>query len=128
MIGAGGDDLAARSCPSAPATAGASLLGILGADGKIHNLRTAIEVDQAFLDKAGERVEARMRFTNRCETSGCMQWTGSRCGVIDRAMAMLSTPEAAQLAPCTIRATCRWFDQSGPSACGTCAYIVTDTR
>ena len=69
-----------------------------------------------------------MRFTNRCETSGCMQWTGSRCGVIDRAMALLEEPVAAQLAPCTIRATCRWFDQTGPSACSTCALIVTDTR
>ena len=128
MIDAGGDDLAARSCPSAPATAGAWLLWILGADGKIHNLRTAITVDQAFLDKASDKVEARMRFTNRCETSGCMQWTGSRCGVIDRAMALLEEPVAAQLAPCTIRATCRWFDQTGPSACSSCALIVTDTR
>ena len=128
MIGAGGEDLAARSCPSAPATAGASLLGILGADGKIHNLRTKLQVDQAFLETAGDKVEARMRFTNRCETSGCMQWTGSRCGVIDRAMTMLSEPIAAKLPACTIRATCRWFDQTGPSACSTCAYIVTDTR
>lgn len=136
-MGPGGEDGVARpatyACPSAPAEPGTGLLGVLGPDGKIHNLRTLMPVDQSFLDAVRVRgaPEERMRFTSRCQTSGCSQWTGTRCGVIDRAMQELevpSTPPAAELPPCTIRGTCRWFAQNGPAACGTCAYIVTDTR
>ena len=127
-------DPADRSCPSAPAAPGATLLGVLGADGQIHNLRTALVVDAAFLDSAAEvgPVEARMRFAGRCQTTGCSQWTGARCGVIDRAMAYMATtgpsPTPKGLPPCVIRADCRWFDQRGPNACAACAFIVTDTR
>ena len=32
------------------------------------------------------------------------------------------------LQPCTIRATCRWYDQAGPEACTACALVITDTR
>lgn len=125
-------DLRPRSCPSAPAAPGAILLGVLGADGHIHNLRTTMTVDADFLAAAGQSgpVEARMRFAGRCQTSGCMQWTGTRCGVIDRAMAIMQqagVPPAPALPPCTIRSDCRWFSQNGPAACGTCTLIVTDT-
>ncbi|MES2436096.1 MAG: hypothetical protein V4586_19965 [Pseudomonadota bacterium] len=133
MSVAGGDPPTARAsyaCPSAPATPGAGLLGVLGPDGKIHNLRTPITVDADFLNaaKAAGPPEARMRFTGTCQTSGCSQWTGSRCGVIDRALQALQAPVQPELPPCTIRATCRWFAQTGPKACATCALIVTDTR
>ncbi|MGV8989527.1 MAG: hypothetical protein ACOH2H_25230 [Cypionkella sp.] len=133
----GGEVSAARpvgyACPSAPAEPGAGLLGVLGPDGRIHNLRTLIPVDGAFLDAVRVRgaPEERMRFSNRCQTSGCSQWTGTRCGVIDRAMKEMKVPgtsPVAELSPCTIRGTCRWFAQSGPDACATCAFIVTDTR
>lgn len=133
MSVAGGDPPTARApytCPSAPATAGAGLLGVLGPDGRIHNLRTPMTVDADFLNaaKAAGPPEARMRFSGSCQTSGCAQWTGTRCGVIDRAMAALQAPAQPELPPCTIRASCRWFDQTGPKACTTCALIVTDTR
>ena len=122
------------SCPSAPAAPGVGVLGLLGPDGKIHNLRTPLTADAAFLSAASAEgpAEARMRFTARCQTGACSQWTGTRCGVIDRAMAHLAAmgpaPDAGPLPPCTIRGDCRWFAQRGPAACGTCAYIVTDTR
>jgi hypothetical protein len=135
-MGAGGDKTAAPAvadyaCPSSPAVPGAGLLGVLGPDGRIHNLRTPMQIDAEFLTQASQHgaPEARMRFSGRCETSGCMQWTGSRCGVIDRAMAALgAAPAVADLPPCTIRAACRWFDQTGPSACAACSLIVTDMR
>ncbi|MFN7224934.1 MAG: hypothetical protein ACK4MS_13020 [Paracoccaceae bacterium] len=122
------------SCPSAPAAPGVYLLGILGLDGRIHNVKTPMRVDQAFLESAADigPVEARMRFAGRCQTSGCVQWTGSKCGVIDRAMAYLEAagpPDALiALPPCTIRSTCRWFHQTGKDACTTCAVLVTDGR
>lgn len=137
-MGRGGDaaapDTKGRSCPSAPGAPGATLLGVLGADGRIHYLRTAMMVDQDFLDASGAQgpVEARMRFAGKCQTSGCSQWTGRRCGVIDRAMAHLEglgeLPVTAALRPCVIRADCRWFHQRGTAACGTCTLIVTDTQ
>jgi hypothetical protein len=107
---------------------------MLGPDGRVHNLKSALTVDEGFLDSAAKDgpVEARMRFASRCQTSGCAQWTGSRCGVIDRALAhieaVLPLPENGALPPCTIRSDCRWYAQTGAKACGACSYIVTDRR
>jgi hypothetical protein len=121
-----------RTCPSAPATDGAQLLGLIGSDGRLHPVRSVMHVDQAFVDQAAKAgpVEARMRFAGRCQTDGCTQWTGTRCGVIDRAMILIeaATTEKESLPPCTIRSECRWFDQRGAKACGTCIWVVTDTR
>ncbi len=123
-----------KSCPSAPAAPGNTLLGMLGPDGRIHNLRTTMAVDDAFVARASQHgpPEARMRFAGTCVTSGCKQWTGARCGVIDRAMREIGAaggaPAAESLPPCTIRATCRWFSQIGANACAACTLIVTDTR
>ena len=99
---AGGDPIPARApytCPSAPATPGAGLLGVLGPDGQIHNLRTPMQVGADFLNaaKAAGPPEARMRFTGTCQTSGSAQWTATRCGVIDRAMATLKPPPRTEL-------------------------------
>ena len=123
-----------KSCPSAPCAPGNSLLGVVGEDGRVHNLRTALTIDEGFVAAAQEagRPEARMRFAGTCVTSGCKQWTGSRCGVIDRVLghieAELDTLRQADLPPCTIRGTCRWFGQSGADACAACPIVVTDAR
>lgn len=136
-MGPGGEASAARpanyACPSAPAEPGAGLLGVLATDGKIHNLRTLMPVDEDFLTAVRIRgaPEERMRFSSRCQTLGCSQWTGTRCGVIDRAMKEMEVsgaPPTTKLPPCSIRGTCRWFAQNGAKACPTCAFIVTDTR
>lgn len=124
---------APRACPSAPATPGAGLLGVLGADGRIANLRSLMQVDEGFLQaaRAAGAPEARMRFTNPCATKGCSQWTGHSCGVIERVMASMGDAGHAPprpLQPCPIRATCRWYDQAGPEACAACALVITDTR
>lgn len=133
----GGTSPAARSgdyaCPSAPAEPGAGLLGILGPDGRIANLRHLMEVDADFLKaaRANGAPEARMRFTSPCQTKGCGQWTGHSCGVIERVMTSLAEQGGARqsaLQPCPIRATCRWFAQAGTEACTACALVITDTR
>ncbi|MBI1218343.1 MAG: hypothetical protein GC186_07325 [Rhodobacteraceae bacterium] len=125
---------APRTCPSAPAEAGATLIGMLGPDGRIHNLRTPLEVDADFLAAAATQgpPEARMRFAGRCVEGQCGQWTGHSCGVIERVLDRLASADgpqvAAELPPCTIRANCRWFSQSGGTACRACVLVVTDTR
>lgn len=125
---------ARRSCPSAPAEAGAALLGIMAPDGRIEHLRTPMVVDADFLAVAARRgpPEARMRFAGRCVEGRCAQWTGHSCGVIERVLGRLAEigdPQAeAELPACTIRGSCRWFSQSGRAACRACTLVVTDTR
>ncbi len=121
------------ACPSAPAVPGAGLLGVLGADGRIANLRTLMQVDEDFLQaaRAAGAPEARMRFTSPCQTKGCSQWTGHSCGVIERVMKSMGDQKPAPLQAlqvCTIRSTCRWYAQAGPEACAACALVITDTR
>ncbi len=120
-----------RTCPSARCEPGAALLGVKGSDGRIANLRTAMPIDAAFIDAARDAgpPEQRMRFASPCATTGCSQWTGERCGVIDRVLDHLKDATVAQretLPACPIRGTCRWYDQSGASACYACELVVTD--
>lgn len=120
-----------KTCPSARAAPGAILLGVKGADGRIKHMRTAMSVDAAFIESASTsgKPEARMRFGAPCQTSGCAQWTGTRCGVIDNVLEHLAVdraPVAKTLPPCPIRATCRWYDQTGETACYACDLVVTD--
>lgn len=116
-----------RTCPSARAAPGATLLGVLGRDGRMVPLRTAMTVDQDFVAATGPRPEARMRFAHACVKGHCAQWTGHRCGVIEKVLGHLGVPEPAPLPPCLIRATCRWFAEQGAAACGVCDLVVTDT-
>ena len=136
-MGPGGEPQAAwpaqYACPSAPAEPGAGLLGVLGPDGRIANLRLLMQVDAEFLQAARAKgaPESRMRFTSPCQTKRCSQWTGHSCSVIDRVMETIAeqgllSPQALQ--PCTIRTTCRWYNQAGPEACAACVLVITDTR
>lgn len=120
-----------KSCPSARCAPGNLLLGVKGADGHVKHLRTALPIDEGFVETASSvgKPEARMRFASRCATSGCKQWTGSRCGVIDHVLEHLEQtdiPLARSLPPCPIRGTCRWFSQTGDQACRACSLVVTD--
>ncbi len=120
-----------RTCPSATCTPGNQLLGVKGEDGHVRHLRSSLTIDAEFVAAASElgKPEARMRFSSPCATSGCAQWTGTRCGVIDHVLEHLEqarVPLAASLPPCPIRASCRWFDQTGERACRACSLVVTD--
>lgn len=106
-------------------------MGTLGEDGRVHNLRTKLVVTPAFIVEANKLgpPEARMRFAASCQEGECAQWTGSRCGIIEKVLDHLDAEvvgEDAVLQPCTIRAACRWFDQRGAPACNACALVVTD--
>ena len=120
-----------RTCPSARCTPGATLLGVLGSDGRIRHLRTAMTVDEDFVAQARAvgPPEARFRFAAPCAQGGCRQWTGSACGVVEKVLAHLQAvaPELprADVPPCTIRATCRWYAQRGTAACKACDLVVT---
>ena len=122
-------------CPSSRCQEGAILLGIVLADGSVAFAKDRIAVDEGFVQNAtreGSRpAESRFRFSSPCARGACHQWSGSRCGVID---SVLSEAEQAgyvaqgPLPECSIRADCRWFDQSGATACSVCDLVVTETR
>ena len=120
-----------RTCPSARCAPGNQLLGVKGSDGHVRHLRSSMTIDADFVETASAhgKPEARMRFSSPCATSGCAQWTGSRCGVIDHVLEHLEAarvPLANSLPLCPIRASCRWFDQTGETACRACSMVITD--
>lgn len=116
-------------CPSANCQEGAILIGIVMRDGRVAYSAGQIIVNQEFVEtaRAGRAPEKRFRFGGLCVKSGCRQWSNDRCGVIDS----LVEPEndsPAVLPECSIRPQCRWFNQSGASACAVCPDVVTDLR
>ena len=123
----------ARMCPSARCEEGAILLGIVDGNGVVGYVRPQITIDQDFVRQAhkGRTPEKRFRFSQPCIEHRCRQWTGSRCGVIDRALQakeQADIPEAwdGALPKCTIRSRCRWFAQVGCKACAVCPLVITD--
>ena len=117
-------------CPSAKCEPGASLLGIVQADGKVGYLGEPLTIGEEFVERAhaGRTPERRFRFADTCVEGRCRQWTGSRCGVIDKVLKELEAAEAEPLPRCGIRPHCRWFRQSGAAACAACPLVITDTR
>jgi hypothetical protein len=119
------------ACPSARAEPGATLLGVIGVDGRVAYLKTALQIDQDFIDEAGKDgpPEERFRFAGTCVEGRCVQWDGGakRCGVLDGVVPFLGTgDETAPLQPCVIRGACRWYRQDGAGACRICPGVITD--
>jgi hypothetical protein len=123
-------------CPSARCREGAILLGIVLPDGRVAFTEGRTIVNREFVEIAtseGRRApERRFRFSSPCAQSACRQWTGAQCGVITAAIEEAGVqhdpaPEH-ELPTCAIRGDCRWFLQSGATACSVCELIVTETR
>ena len=136
MAASAPDDDRAYLCPSSNCEEGAILLGIVAPSGVVGYVSPQTRVGPTFVRAAeafeGARPEQRFRFAGRCIEGGCAQWTGSRCGVVDRVTtareeAEVELPEGS-LPRCTIRPSCRWFAQSGAEACRVCPYVITDSR
>lgn len=130
-------------CPSAQCEDGAILLGVVGSDGLVGYVRPQLRIDEGFVREAhrGRAPERRFRFAQSCVEARCEQWTGSRCGVIDEVVDEVGgnptgagpvereAPQPVALLPrCTIRSRCRWFHQSGATACAVCPLVITDLR
>jgi hypothetical protein len=122
-----GADSGAALCPSARCEKDAFLLGVIQEAGAVAFLSQRMKVDQFFVELAhqGRTPEKRFRFAGTCMKAGCQQWTGSRCGVIDRLIT--DNPEFHGALPaCPIRSDCRWHKQHGARACAICPQVVTD--
>jgi hypothetical protein len=97
-------------------------------DGRVAFSADRIKVDADFVESAreGRKPEKRFRFAGPCIKTGCGQWSGSRCGVIDHVAEEFAAHAVAELPECSIRNDCRWFAQLGAEACGVCPLVVTD--
>ncbi|MEI9886051.1 MAG: hypothetical protein WDN08_06035 [Rhizomicrobium sp.] len=118
-------------CPSARAEPGATLLGVIGVDGKVAYLKSVLEIDQDFIDEvsADGAPEERFRFAGTCVEGKCMQWNDGRkrCGVVDSVIPLLGRgDESAPLQPCVIRGACRWYRQDGAASCRICPGVITE--
>jgi hypothetical protein len=115
------------TCPSAPAEEGVVLFGVIKGKSEVVFISPNIPVTPSLLSsfaQSGIPVENRLRFASRCLEHHCVQWSGDRCGLIDRAVPDLEKDELANPLPkCGIRATCRWFSQHGRMACAVCPEV-----
>jgi len=108
---------------------GALLIGIVLGDGRVAFAANRLVVNQEFVENAqqGRPPEKRFRFADACVRAGCRQWAGDRCGVVDQILAAVPIHELQPNLPeCSIRAQCRWYNQSGSDACRVCPLVVTD--
>ncbi len=121
-------------CPSWSCEAGASLIGIVLADGSVAFSKDRIVIDEAFVQTArqGRSPEKRFRFSSTCRRAACVQWSNDRCGIVDRIISeheecTTAASEPFELPECSIRPQCRWHLQSGDTACQACPEVITDT-
>ena len=120
-------------CPSSPCSAGSVLLGFVKADGAVAFISETVVIDADFVQvaRAGRTPEKRFRFASPCQAKRCVQWSESRCGVIDSVIGSARLGPELQptsIANCSIRDSCRWFLQAGFEACQVCSFVITDPR
>lgn len=119
-------------CPSYIAKPGASLFGIVNAEGKIDYLPEAIKVDETFVTEAkkGRSPESRFRFAGTCVKGSCHQWDheGHQCSLVGNIVRALDKPIQAILQDCAIRSRCRWFAQQGSLACANCNEVMRNVE
>lgn len=117
-------------CPSNKCKPGSKLLGVRQEDGTVSILPEPLPIDDNFISTVRNdptEPEQKFRFTNKCVESGCAQWNGKGCGVIDQVIQYLEhIPQNSSLPRCAIRPSCRWFLQRGADACKICPYIITE--
>ncbi|HLO44521.1 MAG TPA: hypothetical protein VK175_09320 [Leadbetterella sp.] len=116
------------ACPSATNSEGASLFGIVGNDGLVKFLPHVVPLDAELISAANSHSnpEAKFRYTQTCAEGGCRQWTGHKCGVIDKVLGMETEHLNGKIQNCPILNDCRWYAQDGTKACKVCPLVVAD--
>jgi hypothetical protein len=127
------DESAARMplCPSAqPDMAGAVVFGV--ARGTVETPRIAyltesLPITPALLALADPVAPTEIfRFAAPCAGRSCRHFDGASCGLVTK-LVQLVPPVVEGVPPCTLRPSCRWWQQEGKSACLRCPQIVTVT-
>jgi hypothetical protein len=116
-------------CPSAPAESGvAHIFGVVGgtADApRVDYLAEPVPLTEelaALTD--GVRPEEVYRLTSPCQEKRCTHFTGHDCSLGAR-LVREHHVVTDKLPPCSIRPSCRWFQERGGAACLRCPQVVT---
>ncbi len=93
--------------------------------------REKIEIDGNFVEiaKRGRKPEARFRFAGPCHRQACLHWNENGCGVVTAVVdgvEKLGHVTPRTIPECSIRESCRWFDQAGFEACRGCSFVITE--
>lgn len=66
-------------------------------------------------------TSSNVRVCGRCVSTGCVHWTGATCrlGTAVASVQIVRKP----VEHCSIRASCRWFNENSYSACRACQYL-----
>ncbi len=118
-------------CPSArPEMEGSVVFGIIMGTREEPRLAHLIEpkpVTNDLLALANPVAPTEIfRFAASCAGDDCQHFDGAKCRLATRIVENLPTV-SEELPPCSIRSTCRWWQQEGKAACMRCPQIVTDT-
>jgi hypothetical protein len=118
------------SCPSAqPGMKRPRLLGVVGitADGpRVIYLNEVVDAGPSVLAMTESIAPTRVfRLAAACETTRCAHFSGERCELAARIVSGLK-PVVDVLPVCTIRSSCRWYQQEGRAACLRCPQVVTE--
>jgi hypothetical protein len=118
-------------CPSAqPDWEGARVIGVVGGTPERPEtayLDQAQPVTQEILDLAGPVAPAEVfRFAAPCANSACGHYDGAehKCRLAEKTVRWVEQA-VDNLPKCSIRASCRWWQQEGPAACRRCPQVVT---
>ncbi len=122
-------DSAALLCPSAqPEMADAHVLGVVEptpAGPRIAYLNERIPAAAEILAHAAPMPAGSIfRLAATCESARCTHFDGTHCRLASRIVGSLAEV-TERLPPCTIRPSCRWYQQEGRPACLRCPQIVT---
>jgi hypothetical protein len=117
------------SCPSArPDSDGAVIFGVVGGTAeqpRVGYLERQVRPSGDLLALAGAADPGTVfRFGGRCAEGACSHFADSRCSLGERLVQLLP-PVADRLPPCTLRPTCRWFDEQGAAACRRCPQVIS---
>jgi hypothetical protein len=116
-------------CPSAqPDMEGSRVLGVIGGTpdaAEVAYLNEFLPVSEEILAMAGPVKPTQvLRFAAPCQEKKCCHFDGKDCGLVTRIVQILPAVTDG-LPACLIRATCRWYQQEGKSACFRCPQVVT---
>lgn len=115
-------------CPSAqPGMEEASVLGVIlpsESGNKVAYIKEAIPAGAVLGLAAPAAPTEVFRFSARCEERKCLHFDGVACNLASRIVSRLPAV-VDRLPACTIRRSCRWFDQEGSAACFRCPQVIT---
>jgi hypothetical protein len=119
-------------CPSAqPEWQGARIFGVVGGTAEAPAtayLSAPQPVTEQLLQLAGSvRPGEVFRMAAPCVCHGCSHFApeAATCRLVEKTVRWLP-PVVDKLPACSIRASCRWWQQEGKAACLRCPQVVTE--